>query len=255
MNNNEWIYAIKKKISNSPLNRNYITDRALKKRIKEAAHYVNGSLLDVGCGEKPYKKFFNIAEEQYIGLDLASAHSYFSQNVQANVYGGCTKLPFKAASFDAVLCTEVLPHVEEPIEAFNEFYRVLKPNGILILTANKTWEKRIKSPIPDYWRFTDEGLTYLADKSQLKVVYTKAGCGFFSTIGQLICRFINKDIIYHKALYKGIDKKPNMIAAVVLLPVIAFIQVFFILLEKIYYSKLDTLFYILVAQKPEQLKE
>ena len=46
-----------------------------------------------------------------------------------------TAIPAPNASFDAILCSEVLEHVPEPTHALDEFQRLLKPGGILILTA------------------------------------------------------------------------------------------------------------------------
>jgi len=46
-----------------------------------------------------------------------------------------TEIPAPDASFDAILCSEVLEHVPEPGHALDEFTRLLKPGGVLILTA------------------------------------------------------------------------------------------------------------------------
>ncbi len=46
-----------------------------------------------------------------------------------------TEIPAEDASFDVILCSEVLEHVPEPNHALDEFARLLKPGGILILTA------------------------------------------------------------------------------------------------------------------------
>lgn len=239
----------KKIIKKTPLNRNYITDSYLEKRIKETVSFVKGDVLDVGCGDKPYKEFFCSNVHSYVGMDLPFVHLYYSMKGQADVYGHARNLPFKSQSFDTILCTEVLPHIHEPHRAFEEFARVLKCSGILIVTANKSWEKRTGLPVPDLWRFTDEGLAYLARQHELDVIYTKQGCGFFATLGQLIARFLNKEVIYRKAITKGIDREPHVLIAVFILPLIAVFQGFFLILEKLYSSKLDTLFYILVAKK------
>lgn len=46
-----------------------------------------------------------------------------------------TTIPAPDGSFDAILCSEVLEHVPEPTHALDEFARLLKPGGRLILTA------------------------------------------------------------------------------------------------------------------------
>lgn len=242
----------KKVISNTPLNRNYITDTSLKKCIGEILPYVKGKVLDVGCGEKPYEEIFSNEIDLYVGIDKLSSHHFYSPQTQADVYGDACSLPFTSESFETVICTEVLPHIENPNLCFAELANVLKPGGFLIVTANKTWERRTGLPIPDFWRFTDQGLALLAEQQNLKVIFTKPGCGFLALIGQLLCRFLNNEFIYRKSVYEDIDKKPSLVAAFFVLPIIAFIQLFFGLLEKLYYSKIDTIFYILVAQKPKQ---
>lgn len=238
----------KKFISNTPLNRNYIADLLLRKRLAEAAPYVQGLVLDVGCGEKQYEDVFQSRVKSYIGVDLPT--SYLPTR-HADVYGDACLLPFKSNSFDAVICTEVLPHVEAPHLAFAEFARVLKCNGTLIVTANKSWNKRQATLIPDYWRFTDEGLVQLSRQQKLAVIYTKAGGGFFAMMGQLFSRFMNLEFIHHKNLYKGNDQQPNIVFACLVLPLCALIQLFSLFLDRLYSSKIDTLFYILVAVKRE----
>jgi ubiquinone/menaquinone biosynthesis C-methylase UbiE len=46
-----------------------------------------------------------------------------------------TTIPEPDASFDAILCSEVLEHIPDPTKALDEFARLLKPGGTLILTA------------------------------------------------------------------------------------------------------------------------
>ncbi len=54
---------------------------------------------------------------------------------QIDLISDITSIPEPDASFDAILCTEVLDHVPDPTEALDEFVRLLKPGGKLILTA------------------------------------------------------------------------------------------------------------------------
>lgn len=241
---------MKKFIFHTPLNRNYIADLSLKRRLKETIPYVSGLVLDVGCGEKPYEHLYGSKVKTYIGIDLPTSHTFYSPNTRhADVYGVVDQLPFKSSSFNAIIFTEVLPHVEYPPVAFTELTRVLKSEGVLVVTANKSWERRTGLPVPDLWRFTDEGLAQLARQQGLEVLYTKEGCGFFATMGQLFSRFLNKEFIYRKVQHRQVDHPPNMLAALLVLPLMAFIQIFFLLLDKIYYSKLDTIFYIMLARK------
>lgn len=64
-----------------------------------------------------------------------------------------------SASFDIVVCTEVLEHTIQPFNAVNEIERMLKPGGIVIVSTPCNF--RIHGPLPDCWRFTEHGLKQL----------------------------------------------------------------------------------------------
>ena len=243
---------IKRIISGSPLSSTYIAETRLKKCLIETIPYVQGRVLDVGCGDKPHEKIFSSSVTGYIGVDLLPAAYNFGENWAADVAGNICNLPFKSGTFDTIICIGVLPHVPFPDVAFSELYRILKSGGMLVLTAGKTWLKRIELPVGDYWRFTDDGLRLLAEQQQMRVFYTKPSCGAFATIGQLISRFLSKQIIFLGVKKKRKDGRPNMIAAIFILPICALVQIIFLILEKVYYSSLDTIFYILVAKKVEK---
>ncbi|PTM04682.1 MAG: methyltransferase type 11 [Bacteroidetes bacterium] len=57
--------------------------------------------------------------------------------------------------FDAIACMEVLEHTVNPFAAIEELRRLLKPGGILLVSAPLNF--RIHGPLPDCWRFTEFG--------------------------------------------------------------------------------------------------
>ncbi len=93
-------------------------------------------ILDAGCGTglliKKMEKY-----GQVWGVDISSqALRYCHKRGIKNVkLGSVTKLPLKNNFFDLVVCLDVLYHkkVQDDRKALFEFYRVLKPGGILIL--------------------------------------------------------------------------------------------------------------------------
>jgi len=91
------------------------------KRLLSTLH---GSLLDVGCNNYVYERFWN---GDYVGVDIARKLllSGNRNGVWATVYS----LPFKDKCFDYVLFTEVLEHLWHRVEALNEIRRVLKDDG------------------------------------------------------------------------------------------------------------------------------
>ena len=62
-------------------------------------------------------------------------------------------------TFDIVVCTEVLEHTLNPFAAVNEIHRILKNNGLLLMTT--PFNFRIHGPLPDCWRFTEHGIKAL----------------------------------------------------------------------------------------------
>lgn len=245
----EIIKTFKRLISASPLSSNYIAASCLTKRLFETIPYVRGLVLDVGCGEKPHEKIFHSGVEGYIGVDLPPDAYNFGDKWAADACGDACNLPFKSESFNTILCIGVLPHVAFPHIAFSEFSRILKNDGVIVLTAGKSWLKRVDLPIADYWRFTDDGLRLLAEKHQMEVIYTKASCGFFATMGQLFSRFFSKQFIYLGLFKTSNNGRPNAMVAALILPLCALIQIFSLGIDKVFYSNLDSIFYILVAKK------
>ena len=130
--------------------------------------YAAGRLLDVGCGEKPYRSLAGTVQE-WVGFDDPS-------NSEADVHGHAEALPLDDASFDTVLCTQVVEHVREPQAVIAECARVLRPGGALIISAPQYWE--VHEAPHDYFRFTPIGLRMLVEKTGMSVLEsTRQGTG------------------------------------------------------------------------------
>lgn len=99
-------------------------------------------LLDAGAGEQQYRKFCEHLD--YVSQDFgqydgkgdrrglqAESWSYSALDIVSDI----TAIPEPENSFDAILCAEVFEHISNPLEALDEFHRLLKAGGILILTA------------------------------------------------------------------------------------------------------------------------
>src|SRR5689334_10205631 len=85
---------------------------------------LSGSLLDIGCGQKPYRSLMPSITE-YVGADVV-------KGPQVDVLITPNKpLPLPDGRFDAVLITQVMEFVEKPAELAAEIRRVLKPGGVV----------------------------------------------------------------------------------------------------------------------------
>ena len=136
----------------------YWAYRTLREAIAAAAHEARGVLLDVGCGSKPYGSLFAPHVETYIGLEYGAETSY--QGHRADLLGHAAALPLASASVETVLCTEVLEHLEDPRGALEEFYRVLKSGGLLMVTAPFAYPVHDER---DYFRYSAKGIRVLLE--------------------------------------------------------------------------------------------
>ncbi len=148
----------------------YFERRYLLETMQAAVSHAQGPrLLDVGCGIKPYETLFAPKIAEHVGIDYqpTTAGSY-GTSTRADVWGDSLDLPFPEASFDTVLSTQVIEHVTDPIRALAEIHRVLKPGGVLILSAPMTWP--IHEPPHDYFRYTEFGLRSLLTRQGFEIV-------------------------------------------------------------------------------------
>ena len=77
----------------------------------------------------------------------------------------CDMKPIADQSIGLVLNLEALEHIPYPQKAIDEIYRVLRPEGLLILTTVMNF--RIHPCPKDYWRFAPDGLALLLSRFKI----------------------------------------------------------------------------------------
>lgn len=123
-----------------------VGDMALKRR----AHLIieglelkrNDKVLEVGCGNGYYLSLLNRLgmELTLVGIDndkmaLSDAKKFIWERGVKLIFSAAEKLPFRDDSFDKVIMSEVIEHVQDEKKSLKEIYRVLKKGGILTLTT------------------------------------------------------------------------------------------------------------------------
>lgn len=136
----------------------------------------NQIIIDIGCGIKPYQGHFAALARVYWGVDIET-------KFKIDVLAGIETLPFRNASADIVLCTQVLEHSRYPQRVLSEIQRVLKPGGITFISTHGVY---IYHPCPsDCWRWTHEGLKVVLEEAGLEAVR------ILPNGGPLSCLFYN----------------------------------------------------------------
>jgi len=123
------------------------------KKVSFSYNHIVGRLLEVGPQDRSFIKnmFPNL---EYFDLDINDKYN-------PRIVGDLTKENQDIPSnyFDIIFCMEVLEHSLNPFNVVKELRRILKNQGLLVVSAPLNW--RIHGPIPDCWRFTEHGFKVL----------------------------------------------------------------------------------------------
>lgn len=168
----------------------YLTRRNLLIGISEYAPYLKGRILDFGCGSKPYKSFF--ADSEYIGVDFhGDGHDHTEEQIDY-FYDGKT-LPFANESFDAVFSSEVFEHVFNLDEILVELYRVVKQNGMMLITCPFSICEHEQPN--DFARYSSFGIRYLLEKHGFEIVHQIKLGSAIETLWQLRITYWNLHVL------------------------------------------------------------
>lgn len=128
-----------------------------------SAHYPlggGGAVLDLGAGTKPYAPLYERHFASCTSVDVPhSPHDVSGVDVLASA----DALPFPDASFDCVICTEVLEHCPDPRAVLRDVHRVLKPGGRAFFTT--PFLVPLHELPYDFFRYTPPALELLATEA------------------------------------------------------------------------------------------
>jgi SAM-dependent methyltransferase len=139
-------------------------------------------VLDVGCGVKPYHPFFAGGASEYVGVDPGSP--------LADIQAPADDLPVEDATFELVLCTQVLEHAEDPGRTVRELRRVVAPGGRVLASTHGV---QVYHPAPlDLWRWTHEGLERLfRENGSWESLSVAPGSGTAACLGMLVSIYVD----------------------------------------------------------------
>jgi len=146
--------------------------------------YVSGKCLDIGCGEQPYRDDIEKAGALYYSFDVERRSdniTYVGNIMNMNAVPKST--------YDSALCTSVLEHTKNPFVAVKEIHKVLKLNGLLIVTVPHL--SRIHEAPNDFFRFTEFGLREVLESSGFRILEIRATGGIFSFLGHQVSTIVH----------------------------------------------------------------
>ncbi|MCK4816592.1 class I SAM-dependent methyltransferase [bacterium] len=170
-------------ISSNPF---YIARKGLYREIRSLSYTVTGRVLDVGCGQKPYKDLFPC--DEYVGLEIDTPENRIFKKAD-KFYDG-KHIPLDDSSFDSIVTNQVFEHVFNPDEYLSEIYRVLKPGGTLLMTVPFVWDEH-EQPY-DFARYSSFGLKAVLERNGFQVIKQRKSVPDIRVIFQLINAYLYK---------------------------------------------------------------
>src|SRR5882672_2852414 len=173
---------------------NPIHQRLLKAYVL-AAEKVHGNLLEVGCGEGRGVTVLMPNVEQFSAIDkiagvVEGLKKKFPQGHFVN--GNIPPLPYDDNTFDCVVSFQVIEHIKDDSLYLKEINRVLKPNGLALITTPNRPMSLSRNPWHER-EYTADELTSLAKK-------------YFSNVEMKGITGNEKVMVYHERNKRSVDK-------------------------------------------------
>jgi len=135
-------------------------------------------VLDAGAGRRPYATIFD--RQHYESCDMPGG--FYEQRHDFECL--LDAIPRPDASYDAIINTQVLEHVPDPLAALREMNRVLKPGGHLLLTVPLT--APLHGEPWHFFHFTHYAIRELARASNFEIESCEKIGGAFWTLGKRV---------------------------------------------------------------------
>jgi len=169
----------------------YLIMNRLRKALIKYIPNMTGRVLDFGCGCKPYKEFFCV--DDYIGLDIQNeAHPHLNEDIDI-IYDPNSSFPLADNEFDSVFSTEVFEHVFNLEHVLRELRRVLKINGMLLISTPFCIAEHEQPN--DFARYSSFGLKSLLERNGFQIIQQEKIGTSIETIIQIYLMHLHLDVL------------------------------------------------------------
>ena len=168
----------------------YLIRKSIKDSIVRNLPKFKGILLDLGCGEMPYRHYIlaNSSVTKYIGMDIENP--IYQKDTKPNLFWDGKKIPIEENSIDTIMATELFEHLPDIQSVLDEINRVLKPGGMLFFTVPFLWPLH---DVPyDEYRYTPFALERHLKKAGLDSIEIKPYGGWNASLAQMLGLWLNR---------------------------------------------------------------
>ena len=214
-----------------------IHERVIAALVRARPH-ARGVLLDVGCGDRPFARWFDGHVTRYLGTDLAA--SRYLGEARPDAFARAERLPFRAGSVDTVLGLSMLDHLPEPGLLLAEAHRVLRPGGMLLLEFPQMVP--LHDEPHDYFRFTRHGAAWLLERGGFEAIEFIPMGGLMTRVGLTAIAGLNR---LNRGPTRVLTELPVRALYVVL-------QLLFAGLDRVFFDPREVIAHLVVARRRER---
>ena len=203
--------------------------------LERARVHVQGDLLDIGCGDRPFEWVFAGRAARSIGTDLKN--SAYLDARPPDVHARSEQLPFRDASFDTVVGLSMITYLPEPLAVLREANRLLRPGGTLVMEF--TQMVPLHDPPWDFFRYTRYGAGYLLERAGFEPVEFIPIAGLWTRVGMSVISGLNR---INRGPARVLTEIPVRLLYAVLQPAFA-------VLDRLFFDPREVVGHLVVARR------
>ncbi|MBU2575014.1 MAG: class I SAM-dependent methyltransferase [Elusimicrobia bacterium] len=196
-----------------------------RKGIVEGSGKSSGTMLDIGCGTGEFLKIMKAGGWETAGVDPSEERNKRSTDDNKIYSADLMEIKFGEQSFDVITLWQVLEHLPDPDRYLAETHRLLKKDGILVLSvpninslqARLSGARWFNLDLPRHrWQFTPETLQKMLDKTAFRLKEIKHFSLEYNPFGwwQSILNLLGCEMNFaYKFLKRGVVQKGGSPAA------------------------------------------